>query len=85
MREKKPNKDFDGVFYKYHYDDVEINPLIHYALYGIDENRQIKVANEDLANFNDLNKTNILFVLHEKNRNYWRHRLYQSGYYKQLG
>ena len=63
---KKPNKDFDGVFYKYHYDDVEINPLIHYALYGIDENRQIKVANEDLANFNDLNKTNILFVLHEK-------------------
>lgn len=40
--------------------------LIHYALYGIDENRQIKVANEDLANFNDLNKTNILFVLHEK-------------------
>ena len=34
---KKPNKDFDGVFYKYHYDDVEINPLIHYALYGIDE------------------------------------------------
>ena len=59
---KKPNKDFDGVFYKYHYDDVEINPLIHYALYGIDENRQIKVANEDLANFNDLNKTNILFL-----------------------
>ena len=29
---KKPNKDFDGVFYKYHYDDVEINPLIHYVL-----------------------------------------------------
>ena len=66
MKEKKPNKDFDGVFYKHHYGDVEINPLIHYALYGINENRQIKVANEDLAAFNNPNKVNILFVLHEK-------------------
>lgn len=64
---------------------MEINPLIHYALYGIDENRQIKVANEDLANFNDLNKTNILFVLHEKIGTIGGTGLYQSGYYKQLG
>lgn len=63
---KKPNADFDGLFYKYHYGDVNINPLVHYSLYGINQNRQIKVANEDLINFNDLNKINILFVLHEK-------------------
>ena len=30
---KKPNNTFDGVFYKNHYSDVDINPLIHYALY----------------------------------------------------
>ena len=45
---KKPNKDFDGVFYKYHYDDVEINPLIHYALYGIDE-RARRVISRSLS------------------------------------
>ena len=60
---KKPNKDFDGIFYKHHY-DININPLIHYALYG--KNNQIKVANVDLSNFNNENKVNILFVLHEK-------------------
>ena len=63
MEGKKPNKDFDGVFYKHHY-GININPLIHYALYGKDN--QIKVANEDLSNFNNENKVNILFVLHEK-------------------
>ena len=63
MEGKKPNKDFDGVFYKHHY-NVGINPLIHYALYG--KNNQIKVANEDLSNFNNENKVNMLFVLHEK-------------------
>ena len=62
---KKPNKDFDGVFYKYHY-DVEVNPLVHYALYGIGKNYQIKVENKDLTSFNNENKINILFVLHEK-------------------
>ena len=62
---KKPNKDFDGIFYKHHY-NVNINPLVHYALYGKDN--QIKVANVDLSNFNNENKVNILFVLHEKIR-----------------
>ena len=66
MEGKKPNKDFDGVFYKHHYGDVDINPLIHYGLYGIKQNRQIKVANEDLTSFNNTVKVNILFVLHEK-------------------
>ena len=63
---KKPNEEFDGVFYKNHYCDVEINPLIHYALYGINENRQIKVQNIDLSEFCSDDKKNILFVLHEK-------------------
>lgn len=62
---KKPNKTFDGVFYKNHYSDVNINPLVHYALYGIKENRQIKVENGDLAQYSS-NKKSILFVLHEK-------------------
>lgn len=63
---KKPNKTFDGVFYKNHYSDVDVNPLVHYALYGINENRQIKVRNSDLSNYCDDGKRNILFVLHEK-------------------
>ncbi|WP_299524556.1 glycosyltransferase [uncultured Methanobrevibacter sp.] len=63
---KKPNSYFDGLFYKYHYDDVNINPLVHYALYGINENRQIRVNNDNLTHFNNSNKINILFVLHEK-------------------
>ncbi len=62
---KKPNNEFDGVFYKNHYDDVNINPLLHYALYGIKDNRQIKPENIDLSEFNSSNK-NILFILHEK-------------------
>ena len=63
---KKPNDTFDGVFYKNHYSDVEINPLVHYALYGIKENRLINVENNDLSEFNRTDKKNILFVLHEK-------------------
>ncbi len=63
---KKPNDTFDGVFYKNHYSDVDINPLIHYALYGMNENRQIKVQNIDLSEFNIDDRKNILFVLHEK-------------------
>ncbi len=62
---KKPNNEFDGVFYKNHYDDVDINPLIHYALYGINENRLIKPEKIDLSKFGGSDK-NILFVLHEK-------------------
>lgn len=60
---KKPNKDFDGVFYKNYYNDVDINPLVHYALYG--EGRLIKPENKDLSSFKGEFK-NILFVLHEK-------------------
>ncbi len=63
---KKPNDTFDGVFYKNHYSDVNINPLVHYALYGIKQNRQIRVQNSDLSEFANENKKNILFVLHEK-------------------
>ena len=63
---KKPNETFDGVFYKNHYNDVNINPLAHYALYGMNENRLYKVENMDLSCFCDENKKNILFVLHEK-------------------
>lgn len=63
---KKPNDTFDGVFYKNHYSDVDINPLIHYALYGKNENRLIKVQNKDLSEFYSGDKKNILFVLHEK-------------------
>ena len=62
---KKPNENFDGVFYKNHYPDVNINPLVHYALYGMDENRLIKVNEKDLSYFRQSNKS-ILFVLHEK-------------------
>ena len=62
---KKPNNEFDGVFYKNHYDDVDINPLVHYALYGINENRLIKPEKIDLSKFGGSDK-NILFVLHEK-------------------
>ena len=63
---KKPNDTFDGIFYKNHYSDVDINPLVHYALYGIKQNRQIKVKNKDLSEFHDGTKKSILFVLHEK-------------------
>lgn len=63
---KKPNDTFDGVFYKNHYPDVNTNPLIHYALYGINEDRQINVSNRDLSEFYSEDKKNILFVLHEK-------------------
>ncbi|MBR0270955.1 MAG: glycosyltransferase [Methanobrevibacter sp.] len=62
---KKPNSEFDGVFYKNHYDDVGINPLLHYALYGINDNRVIKPNGADLSEFNGFDK-NILFILHEK-------------------
>lgn len=62
---KKPNRSFDGVFYKNHY-DIDINPLVHYALYGINENRLIKPDEKDLSEFNLENKKNILFILHEK-------------------
>lgn len=60
---KKPNKTFDGVFYKYHY-DIDINPLIHYALYGIDDNNLTSPLKKDLSEF--AFEKNILFVLHEK-------------------
>lgn len=63
---KKPNDTFDGVFYKNHYNDVDINPLAHYALYGMNENRLFKVENKDLSCYCDENRKNILFVLHEK-------------------
>ena len=63
---KKPNRTFDGVFYKNHYDDVDINPLVHYALYGINENRLISPEKKDLSDFCNEDKRNILFVLHEK-------------------
>ena len=63
---KKPNESFDGVFYKNHYDDVDINPLVHYALYGIKENRLVSPDKKDLSEFNFKNKKNILFILHEK-------------------
>ena len=63
---KKPNDTFDGVFYQNHYSDVNINPLAHYVLYGMKENRLIKVENKDLSSYCDENRKNILFVLHEK-------------------
>ncbi len=62
---KKPNDEFDGIFYRNHYDDVEINPLLHYALYGINENRLIRPEKVDLSKYGESGK-NILFVLHEK-------------------
>lgn len=61
---KRPNKDFDALFYKFHYDDVNINPLAHYALYGLADNRQIKPQN-DLTQFKKTHKR-ILYILHEK-------------------
>ncbi len=59
---KKPFKDFDGGFYSYHY-NVEINPLIHYALIGKDKGYDYKCENFDL---NSLAAEAPIFVLHEK-------------------
>lgn len=65
---KKPNADFDGVFYLNRY-DVDINPLIHYALIGKDKGFLYKVPNIDLSNFRDNEKKSILFISHEKINN----------------
>lgn len=65
---KKPFSDFDGAYYKNHY-DIKINPLIHYALYGKDMGYSYKIINKSLECFKDFSKKSILFVLHEKINN----------------
>lgn len=65
---KKPNKTFDGAFYVNEY-DIDINPLIHYALFGKDKKYSYKVAGNDLSQFKDNTKKSILFILHEKINN----------------
>lgn len=63
---KKPNPDFDGLFYLYHYNDVSGNPLLHYALYGIHENRLTKLQYNDFDYYYKPETKKLLFVLHEK-------------------
>lgn len=65
---KKPNREFDAAYYLSKY-DVDINPLIHYALIGNRKGYSFKLKNRDLNEFKDSSKKSILFVLHEKINN----------------
>ena len=59
---KKPFKDFDAAFYSYHY-NVDINPLVHYALIGKDKGYTYKCEN---VNLNNLTVKAPIFIFHEK-------------------
>lgn len=65
---KKPNKEFDDLFYITEY-DVDINPLIHYALFGKEKGYSFKFIKKDLKDFKDDTKKSILYVCHEKINN----------------
>lgn len=59
---KKPFKDFDAGFYRYHY-NVDGNPLVHYVSVGKENGYSYKLEDIDLASFK---RRAPLFVLHEK-------------------
>lgn len=60
---RNPSKDFDNDFYLNKYPEVNLlgmNPLIHYALWGLDENRLINNS-EELQIFKKIMKDSKLF------------------------